>query len=126
MNGVDILEHDGLGYRRLVNTAKWTLASLNYAPHFDAQNIIELERHNLTDETFVLLSGTATLLVGEKAVRVPMEPLKYYNIHAGQWHHIVVSKDARVLIAENSDTSRDNTDYLELASGRIFRKPPIR
>lgn len=54
-----------------------------------------------------------------------MEPLKYYNIRAGQWHHIVVSKDARVLVAENSDTSRNNTDYLELATGRIFQKPLV-
>ena len=52
MNGIDIREHDGLGYRRLVNNAKWTLASLNYAPRFDAQNVVELERHNRTDETF--------------------------------------------------------------------------
>lgn len=90
MNGIDIREHDGLGYRRLVNNAKWTLASLNYAPRFDAQNVVELERHNRTDETFVLLSGAATLLVGETATRVPLAPLKYYNVRAGQWHHIIV------------------------------------
>lgn len=124
MNGIDIREHDGLGYRRLVNNAKWTLASLNYAPRFDAQNVVELERHNRTDETFVLLSGEATLLVGETATRVPLAPLKYYNVRAGQWHHIIVSKDARVLVAENADTSKDNTDYLELATGRVFQKRP--
>ena len=124
MNGIDILEHSGEGYRRLVANAKWTLAGLNYAPRFDAENLAELERHNRTDETFVLLAGQATLLVGEKAARVPMEPLKLYNVRAGQWHHILVSPDARVLVAENADTSKDNTDYLDLATGRIFRKRP--
>jgi len=124
MKGLDILEHQGTEYRRLVNNAKWTLASLNWAPRFDADNIVELERHNLTDESFVLLQGEATLLVGEQAERVEMLPLKYYNVRAGIWHHIIVSKDARVLVAENANTSKDNTDYLSLSTGTVFRKRP--
>jgi len=124
MKGLDVLEHAGQEYLRLVNNAKWTLASLNWAPRFDEANLVELERHNLTDETFVLLQGKATLLIGEKAERVEMEPLKYYNVRAGIWHHIVVSKDARVLVAENADTSKDNTDYMTLATGKVFRKRP--
>ena len=105
---IDILEHGGKGYRRLVNNAKWTLASLNHAERFDAKTPVILERHNATDETFVLLSGEATLLVGRNAERVPMEPLKYYNVRAGIWHHIHVSPNARVLIAESADTSIAN------------------
>ena len=124
MKGLDILEHCGTEYRRLVNNAKWTLASLNWAPRFDESNVCELERHNLTDETFVLLHGKAVLLVGENADRVEMEPLKYYNVRAGIWHHIVVSEDARVLVAENANTSKDNTEYLSLATGNVFRKYP--
>lgn len=124
MKGLDIFEHTGAEYRRLVNNAKWTLASLNWAPRFDETAVSELERHNLMDETFVLLCGEATLLVGEKAEPVKMEPLKFYNVRAGIWHHIVVSKDARVLVAENADTSKDNTDYLSLASHTVFSKRP--
>ena len=124
MKGLDILEHCGIEYRRLVNNAKWTLASLNWAPRFDESHVCELEKHNLTDETFVLLNGKATLLVGEKGDRVEMEPLKYYNVRAGIWHHIVVSEDARVLVAENANTSKDNTEYLSLATGEVFRKYP--
>lgn len=124
MKGLDILEHEGTEYRRLVNNAKWTLASLNWAPRFEEKNIVDLERHNLTDEVFVLLQGKATLLMGEKAERVEMEPLKYYNVRAGIWHNIFVSKDARVLVAENANTSKDNTEYLDLATGKVFRKLP--
>jgi len=124
MNGFDILEYSGEGYLRLVNNAKWTLASLNWAPRFDERNFVELERHNLTDETFVLLQGKAVLVIGEKAERVEMQPLKYYNIRAGVWHHIIVSRDARVLVTENSNTSKDNTDYITLATGVIFKKLP--
>ena len=124
MKGLDILEHSGTEYRRLVNNAKWTLASLNWAPRFDESNLCELERHNLTDETFVLLQGKATLVIGENAERIEMLPLKYYNVRAGIWHHILVSEDARLLVAENANTSKDNTEYLALATGEVFRKYP--
>lgn len=124
MIGLDILEHDGTEYRRLVNNARWTLASLNWAPRFDEKNLVEMERHNLTDEVFVLLQGKATLLVGDRAERVDMEPLKYYNVRAGIWHHIIVSEDARVLVAENANTSKDNTEYLSLDNRKIYRKYP--
>lgn len=124
MNGLDVLEYSGDGYSRVVNSAKWTVASLNYASRFDERNIVELERHNLTDETFVLLSGEATLFVGEKAERVKMAPLKFYNVRAGIWHNIAVTPGTRVLVAENADTSRDNTDFIDLRTRRIFRKRP--
>ena len=124
MNGLDILEYAGDGYSRVVNGAKWTVAALNYAPRFDADNITELERHNLTDETFVLLSGEATLLVGEDGRRVKMAPLKFYNVRAGAWHNIMVKPGTRVLVAENSDTSKDNTEYLDIKTRRVFCKRP--
>lgn len=124
MNGLDILEHSGEGYRRLVNGGKWTLASLNYAGRFDEANFTTLESHNLTDETFVLLCGEATLLVGERAERIAMEPLKFYNIRAGVWHHIFVKPGTRVLVAENSDTSMATSDFLDVATGRVFQKRP--
>lgn len=124
MNGLDILEYNGTEYRRLVKNAKWTIASLNWAPRFDETNIAELERHNLTDETFVLLRGEATLLIGENAERIRMMPLRYYNVRAGIWHHIVVSKDARLLVVENANTSKDNTDYLSLSTKEIYSKLP--
>ena len=111
---LEILDYDGEGYRRLVDGPKWTLAVINYAPRFDPANFTRLERHLLTDETFVLLSGDATLVVGEAAERVPLEPLKFYNVKAGEWHHVFVSPGSRVLVAENSDTGAANTEYRDL------------
>ena len=124
MKGLDILEYEGSGYKRLVNNGKWTFAGLNWAPRFDENNLADLERHNLTDEVFILVQGKAALLIGENCERVEMEPLKYYNVRAGIWHNIVVSKDARVVIAESSNTSKDNTEYLSLSTGKVFRKLP--
>ena len=112
--GIDIVEHVGEGYARVVNGAKWTVAEINHADRFDERKMSYLERHNLTDETFVLLAGEATLLVGENAERVPLEPLKCYNVKAGVWHNIIVPPGTRVLVVENSDTCRENTDYLDL------------
>ena len=112
--GLDILEHAGEGYARVIDGPQWTVAELNYADRFDGLKISYLERHNLTDEAFVLLAGEATLLIGENAVRVKLEMLKCYNVKAGTWHNIIVSPGTRVLVVENSDTSKENTDYLEL------------
>lgn len=124
MCGIDIIEYTGDGYKRLVNGAKWTFAALNWAPRFDAATPVILERHNRTDEAFVLLAGKATLLVGADARRLEMEPRKCYNVRAGIWHHILVSRDARVMIAENADTSMANSDFLDTATGRVFQKCP--
>ena len=133
MNGIDEYEYRGDGYARQVNGAKWTLAALNYAERFDERNIVDLERHNLTDETFVLLEGEATLLtaiapgatgIPVRVSRLPMVPLRYYNVRAGIWHNIIVKPGTRCLIAENADTSKDNTDYLEIATSRVFKKRP--
>lgn len=55
LNHLDVLEYSGEGYSRVVSGAKWTVASLNYAPRFDEKNIADLERHNLTDEARSLL-----------------------------------------------------------------------
>ena len=112
--GIDIVEHVGEGYARVVNGSKWTVAEINHADRFDERKMSYLERHNLTDETFVLLAGEATLLIGESAERVSLEPLKCYNVKAGVWHNIIVPPGTRVLVVENSDTCRENTDYLDL------------
>ena len=128
MNAADleILDYSGEGYRRVVDGPKWTLAALNYAARFDEANITYLERHNLTDETFVLLDGEATLLVGENAERVPLKPLKFHNVKAGAWHNVIVKPGTHLLIAENSDTAVANSDYLDLATRRVYKgeRPP--
>ena len=93
----------------------WTVAVINYAPRFDAANFVRMERHMKTDEAFVLLAGRATLIVGEAMERVEMEPAKIYTMEQGEWHHILVSQDAKVLVVENSDTSPANTEYRDVA-----------
>ncbi len=111
-SGLEIKEYNGEGYNRTHIYDAWRVAFLNYADHFD--RITYLERHMLTDEVFVLLCGRAELLIGEKGEPVEMEPNKLYNIKKGVWHNIRVSRDAKVLIVENSETGRENSEYLYL------------
>ena len=80
-------------------------------------DIIEkLERHLLTDEVFVLLSGKAMLLLGEKAQAVNMDTGKIYNVKKGAWHAIKVTPDAKILIVENHNTGFENTQYMSIDS----------
>jgi hypothetical protein len=44
-----------------------------------------------------------------------MEQGVIYNVTKGEWHGIVVSSDALVMVVENSDTTEENSDYIYLA-----------
>ena len=110
---VQIGEHTGEGYSRVVEYGNWTAALINYAPRFDEKNFEYVERHNKTDEVFILIEGAATLILGEadKLQYLNMEKFKIYNIKKGVWHHIFLKEGAKVVIVENSDTGKENTDY---------------
>ena len=95
----------------------WKIAYLTYAERFARTTY--LERHLKTDEIFMLLEGSATLLIGENAERVPMHKHEAYNVKQGLWHNIQVSKDALVLLVENADTGKENTEYLPYGTGGI-------
>ncbi len=106
----EVFEYNGEGYDRTMNFGEWRVAFLNYADRFD--RIDKLERHMLTDEVFVLLEGRAILIVGEDKKVVKMEKNKIYNIKQAVYHAIKVTRDAKVLIVENHNTSKDNTEYI--------------
>lgn len=112
MQGLEILDYNGAGYNATFKFNSWIVAYLNYEPRFDRETLDKLERHNKTDEVFILLEGEATLLVGEKGEEVKMEKFKQHVVKKGVWHNIIVSKDAKVIVVENSDTSKENSDYM--------------
>ncbi len=110
---IEILEYNGEGYSPVMNFEAWRVAVLNYAERFDEGSPAVLERHLLTDEVFVLLDGSATLFIGQEMKAYPMEKNKIYNIKQGVWHRIVAQRDAKVLIVENHNTARENSEYYE-------------
>lgn len=98
--------HRDAGFRVMVESGEWKIGLLRYNERFS--RFAELERHMLTDEVFVLLSGVATLYTETEALA--MEQGNVYTVPAAVWHHIVVSEDASVLVVENRNTSAENTE----------------
>jgi len=117
---LEVRDYTAEGYKPLVDYDSWRVAVLNYSPVLSAENIATMQRHNETDEVFVLLRGRCILFLGqgaETATRIfaeDMQPLKIYNVKKGAWHTHTLSDDAMVLIVENRDTTYDNSPFCSL------------
>ena len=103
---IEIYAHEGEDFAVMTQFEGWKIGMISHSERFSRFAV--LERHLCTDEAFVLLLGEATLYTDRETVK--MEKGKVYNIPAGVWHHIVVSEDARVLVVENSNTSKENSE----------------
>lgn len=107
------------GYHPLVYFEGWRAAFLNDTPKFHLENICEMQRHNTSDEVFVLLEGSFTLYVADggdeeagTVTAVQLEPGKMYNVRKGVWHTHVTGPGAKVVIVENADVSSENSDVI--------------
>jgi len=97
---------NGEDFKSVLEFESWKIGLLRYSERFS--EFTRLERHLLTDEAFILLEGQATLYTDtEEEI---MQTGIVYNIPKGVWHHIVVSRDATVMVVENANTSSDNTE----------------
>ncbi|MEN6595203.1 MAG: hypothetical protein ABFC31_09715 [Clostridiaceae bacterium] len=118
---VEILEHTGEDYRPLIDFNGWRVAILNDAPKFRRETMPYLERHNETDEVFVLLEGACTLYIGhgdatpDRIEPLVMEKKKLYNVKRGGWHNLTAGPGTMLLIVENTDTTDANSDYFPVS-----------
>lgn len=103
---IEVSAHTEEGFKVMSEYGEWKVGMLRYNERFSRFD--QLERHLLTDEVFVLTSGTATLYTDNEAVE--MKQNYVYTVPAGVWHHIVVSVDANVIVVENRNTSIENTE----------------
>jgi hypothetical protein len=62
---LDITEYTDEGYLPLIAYGAWRVAILNYIDELLPHNIGKLQRHDNTDEIFVLLKGRCLLFVAE-------------------------------------------------------------
>jgi ureidoglycolate hydrolase len=114
--------YNGEGFKPLVVYKTWRVAFLNYINELESENISRVERHPETDEVFVLMRGGGVLFIGEGEPEVKrlfpqiMEQGVIYNVKPLTWHTIVLTRDATVLIVENSDTSEKNSQYSDLST----------
>jgi hypothetical protein len=119
-NLLEIREHTGPGYRPVIDFGAWRVAVLNFNEDLLPENITRMQRHNETDEVFVLLKGRCILFLGEgyetiKTVYAEdMSPMRIYNVKKAAWHTHTLSRDAKVLIVENRDTTYDNSPFCAL------------
>lgn len=118
---LEIREYAGEGYAPVIDYGAWRVAILNYTDELLPQNITDMQRHDETDEVFVLLRGRCILFLGEGDETVismfaqDMEPLKMYNVKKSAWHTHTLSEDAMVLIVENRDTTEQNSPTYPLS-----------
>lgn len=116
---VEIFDHTGEGYAPLVFSEGWLAARLNWEPIFDLKNAGEIERHNQTDEVFVLWRGKGVLFVsdGERMQIEEMQPGLLYNVPRGIWHNLIANRTASWIIVENPDTNEANSENRQLTPG---------
>jgi mannose-6-phosphate isomerase-like protein (cupin superfamily) len=118
-------EFTGEGMTRVYENAKWMVGIKNWKPANDIAGIDCLERHNKTDELFILLSGRCTLLYANESAAgldikaVEMEPLKVYNIPATLWHNTVTQKTTKLALIEDVSTGSENSDVKPLSPEQI-------
>lgn len=118
---LEIREHVDPGYKPLVDFGEWRVAMLHFSPDLLPENLTRMQRHNETDEVFVLLEGRCILFVGEgneAVTRLHAEDLRpglIYNVKQAVWHTHTLSADAKVLVVENRDTTYDNSPFTSLS-----------
>ena len=118
---LEIHQYDGSGYQPLITFQTWRVAVLKYCEELLPERITCMQRHDDTDEVFILLQGKCLLYIGTGESCVTgitaqaMEALRVYNVKRSTWHTHILSRDAVVLIVENADTTPANSPEVPLS-----------
>lgn len=121
---LEIREYNGEGYQPLVDFGAWRVAVLRFCDELRPENLTNMQRHDETDEVFVLLAGRCILYLGEGQTQVEalhavdLAPLKLYNVKRAVWHTHALSEDASVLVVENRMTTEENSPRVALSSAQ--------
>ncbi len=124
---LEIRSYDGEGYLPLIDFGSWRVAVLRYIDELEADRLDKMQRHDETDEVFVLLTGHCMLFLGDGEAEigaiheVEMEPLKLYNVKRGTWHTHTLQQETTVLIVENVNTDLTNSPVMVLTSDQRRR-----
>lgn len=63
-NLLEITGYDGEGYVPLIDYSHWRVAELRYCEELEVDKLKDMQKHDETDEVFVLLEGDFTLFLG--------------------------------------------------------------
>jgi ureidoglycolate hydrolase len=114
---IEVKAFEGQGFQPLVTFGSWRVAALRYLDELAPDRINSMERHTATDEVFILVRGKGMLILGgnDNTVAAPqtieMKIGDIYNVKKNTWHTIILSKNAKVIIVENEDTGKDNSNF---------------
>lgn len=120
------------GYQPLIDYGEWRVAFLRYIDELLPENISKMQRHDETDEVFVLLDGRCILYIGEGDEQITqihaldMESLKLYNMKQSCWHTHTLSEGSTVLIVENRDTADHNSPEIDLNPEQMAKLVKLR
>jgi hypothetical protein len=119
--GLQVHEWNEAGYQPLFFSHDWQVALLNWEPIFDLEKVGEVERHNQTDEIFVLTKGRAVLFtIDEQGMQIEdMKPGVIYNVLEGVWHNLTSTRDASWIIVENRDTHLRDCEFRQLSADEL-------
>lgn len=109
------------GFDVIHNSGSWRVAMHAYDNAVNGREAFKCWGiHEDSEEGFVLLKGAAWLIIGESESAcgfqvTSLEPEQVYLVQPGERHAIILDEDSSVLIIENRDMSR--TDSEPLADG---------
>ncbi len=106
---LDIIDCPDEGYVPVISYDGWRVAIINSCEMTLKENRHTIEKHMETDEVFILLSGNASLYIGDDRTEYKMEQNKIYNVKCGTWHGISMSPDSKIVVFENDNTDDSNT-----------------
>ncbi len=121
------LSFDGVALNWVHTTEHWGVGIKNYKPANDIANLDNLERHNGTDELFILLDGYCCLLFanevnGELEIqKLPMVQGKVYAIPAGLLHNTITRPGVKLALIEDCKSAQTNSDVIMLTEEQIAK-----
>lgn len=117
---LEVSSFNGEGYLPLIDFESWRVAELRYIDELEPDRIDNMQKHNETDEIFVVLEGDFTLFLGGNCDEIgeieaiKLEPLKLYNVKKGTFHTHTPEKNCTCLIVENKNTTDDNSPKIKI------------
>ncbi len=122
---IAVSSYEGEGYVPMIDFESWRVAILNYCEELEVQNLKTMQKHDESDEVFVLLSGNCTLFTGGNGEQIgeidmiSMVPKKLYNVKKGVFHTHTLDREGSVLIVENQNTCDENSPTRDMTEEQI-------
>ena len=107
---LEVSSFNGEGYLPLIDFESWRVAELRYIDELEPDRIDNMQKHNETDEIFVVLEGDFTLFLGGNGDEIG----ELYNVKKGTFHTHTPEKNCTCLIVENKNTTDDNSPKIKI------------